>query len=231
MTPKYSIVEAGNSKDGKCYLFRLHEGSIKKEQHVEFLKALRAQLRELPDEVYTLADTLEAEIARGPLDPASVLAYRRQLLEIDARLRPKELAFSRSLADGAHFMRRTLLALSALVFLVLCAYALHVMRSTLRRVRDTESEFRLAFHQSMVGMLKVDRQGRFTQANEALARILGMSLPELRTQRLADVLHVDDLPVDVRGAIDWVRLQEPGERRLLRRDGTVRWVRGEHRAS
>ena len=27
MTPKYSIVEAGNSKDGKCYLFRLHEGA------------------------------------------------------------------------------------------------------------------------------------------------------------------------------------------------------------
>ena len=28
------------------FLFRLHEGSIKKEQHVEFLKALRAHLRQ-----------------------------------------------------------------------------------------------------------------------------------------------------------------------------------------
>lgn len=27
------------------FLFRLHEGSIKKEQHVEFLKALRAHLK------------------------------------------------------------------------------------------------------------------------------------------------------------------------------------------
>ena len=177
------------------------------------------------DQLVVLADTLEAHRARRVPDEASVLAYKRQLTAIDARLRPKELAFSRSLAEGAHFLRRMLLALSAAAFVLLCAYALHVMRSTLRRMRDTESEFRLAFHQSMVGMLKVDRQGRFTQANEALGRILGMSLTELRMQRLADVLHADDLPVDERGAIDWVRLQEPGERRLLRRDGTVRWVR------
>ena len=177
------------------------------------------------DQLVAVADALEAQAAKGPLDATRVSAYQRTLMEIDARLRPKELAFSQSLADGAHFMRRVLLALSALVFIVLCAYALHVMRRTLHRVRETESEFRMAFHQSVVGMLKLDRDGRFTQANDALARILARPLQELRTLRLADVLHADDLAVDATGAIDWVRLRDAGERRFVRPGGEVRWVR------
>ena len=172
-----------------------------------------------------LADEMEARRAHEALDEATVLAYQQQLMAIDARLRPKELAFSRSLAEGANFMRRVLLVLSALAFILLCAYALHVMRGTLRRMRETESEFRMAFHQSAVGMLKLDRAGRFTQANEAMAQILGLRLQDLRTQRLADVLHPDDLHLDAGGLIDWPRMLEPGERRLVRRDGDVRWVR------
>lgn len=184
--------------------------------------------REAEEEVEQLvavADALEAETANGALSEAEALAYQRRLLQIDARLRPKELAFSRSLADGANFMRRVLLALSALVFVALCAYALYVVRSTLRRVRETESEFRIAFHQSVVGMLKLDRDGRFTQANEALAKILARPLQDLRALRLADVLHPDDLPRDAANGIDWERLREPGERRFVRPGGEVRWVR------
>ena len=172
-----------------------------------------------------LADALEAQQAARSLDVDEVLAYQRELTALDARLRPREIAFSRSLAEGADFMRHVLLALSALVFLVLCAYALHLMRSTLRRVRETESEFRMAFHQSAVGMLKLNRDGRFTQANEALAQILGRPLPEIRALRLHDVLHADDVRLDARGGIDWDRLLEPGERRLVRQDGEMRWVR------
>ncbi len=184
--------------------------------------------REAEVEIHPLvamADALQAQVARGPLDAASVRARQRQLLAIDARLRPKELAFSRSLAEGAHFMRRLLLGLSALVFVALCAYALRVMRGTLRHVRETESEFRMAFHQSVVGMLKLDREGCFAQANEALARILSRPLQDLCDLRLRDVLHPDDLHLDATGAIDWMRMQEPGERRFLRPDGDVRWVR------
>ncbi|HJS34806.1 MAG TPA: EAL domain-containing protein [Pseudoxanthomonas sp.] len=172
-----------------------------------------------------LADELEARPPGATRDGASVRAYQHRLMGIDARVRPKELAFSRSLAEGAHFMRRVLLGLSAVAFLALCAYALHVMRSTLRRVRETESEFRMAFHQSAVGMLKLDRDGRFTRANDALAKILGMPLHDIRLLHLSDVLHADDLRCDARGAIDWAHMLEPGERRLVRRDGDVRWVR------
>lgn len=172
-----------------------------------------------------LADALEAQQAARSLNAPQVRAYQRELTAIDARLRPREIAFSRSLAEGADFMRHVLLALSALAFLGLSAYALHVMRKTLRRVRETESEFRMAFHQSAVGMLKLDRDGRLTQANEALAQILGRPLQELRALRLHDVLHDDDMRLDAQGGIDWERLLAPGERRLVRLDGATRWVR------
>lgn len=172
-----------------------------------------------------LADELQQRLQHGPLEADTVRAYQRELMAVDARVRPAELAFSRSLAEGAHFMRRVLLVLSAAVFLALAVYALRVMRRTLRHVRETESEFRVAFHQSAVGMLKMDRDGRFTQANEALAQILGLPLPALRQRRLVDVLHADDLPLTPRGDIDWTHMIEPGERRLLRPDGGTRWVR------
>jgi diguanylate cyclase (GGDEF)-like protein/PAS domain S-box-containing protein len=218
------FLQGGNAPGNLDRLIRMYRGlsgapyfrdSVRlwREAEVEILQLVR------------LADELEAEQAARSLDAGEVLAYQRELTAIDARLRPREIAFSRSLADGADFMRHVLLALSALAFLVLCAYALHVMRKTLRRVRETESEFRMAFHQSAVGMLKLDRDGRFIQANEALAQILGRPLPEIRALRLHDVLHADDVRLDAKGGIDWDRLLEPGERRLVRQDGEVRWVR------
>ncbi len=218
------FLQGGNAPGNLDRLIRMYRGlsgapyfrdSVRlwREAEVEILQLVR------------LADELEAQQAARSLDAGEVLAYQRELTAIDARLRPREIAFSRSLADGADFMRHVLLALSALAFLVLCAYALHVMRKTLRRVRETESEFRMAFHQSAVGMLKLDRDGRFTQANEALAQILGRALQEIRALRLHDVLHVDDVRLDAKGGIDWDRLLEPGERRLVRQDGDVRWVR------
>lgn len=218
------FLQGGNAPGNLDRLIRMYRGlsgapyfrdSVRlwREAEVEILQLVR------------LADELEAEQAARSLDVGEVLAYQRELTAIDARLRPREIAFSRSLADGADFMRHVLLALSALAFLVLCAYALHVMRKTLRRVRETESEFRMAFHQSAVGMLKLDRDGRFTQANEALAQILGRALQEIRALRLHDVLHADDVRLDAKGGIDWDRLLEPGERRLVRQDGDVRWVR------
>jgi len=172
-----------------------------------------------------LADELERRHRDGPLEAAEIAAYQQQLDGIDRRLRPTELAFSRALADGSRMIRGALLGLSLLAVLVLSAYALRLMWCTLRHVRETESEFRVAFHQSVVGMLKMDREGRFTQANEALAGILDQPLCTLRQWRLEQVLLREDLPRDAAGGIDWPRMMAPGERRLLRADGSVRWVR------
>ena len=202
-------------------MYRVLSGAPYFKQSVHYWRQAETEILQLVQ----LADELEQRSRRGPLDAASVHHYQERLRVIDARVRPVELAFSRSLADGANFMRHVLLVLSGIAFVLLAGYALHVMRRTLRHVRETESEFRLAFHQSAVGMLKMDRDGRFTQSNEALAQILDMPLPSLRLRTLADVLHPEDLPLSADGGIDWTRMVQPGERRLLRADGSIRWVR------
>jgi len=172
-----------------------------------------------------LADDIERRRRAGRIGAAEIRHHQRTLLAMDARLRVAELAFSQSLVDGARFLRGTLTALAVLAFFALAAYALAVMRHTLRRIRRTETEFRAAFHQAAVGMLKLDREGRITQANEVLAQILARPLEELRRGHLQDLLHAEDLHVDADGRPDWARMLEPGERRLRRSDGSSRWVR------
>ena len=167
-----------------------------------------------------LADHLEQRTRAGALDDFDVGHYQRLLLETDERLRASELAFSQSLVDGSRFLRMSLMILSVIAFFALAWYSLAVMRRTLLHIRRTESEFRAAFHQAAVGMLKLDGEGRFTQANEALAQILAWTLTEMRRQRLGDILHAEDLHFDVHGRIDWKRIIEPGERRLRRSDGS-----------
>ena len=56
-----------------------------------------------------LADDMEAAWARGRPDPRVIAAYQRQLLDMDQRLRPAELAFSQSLRRGAQAMRTVLM--------------------------------------------------------------------------------------------------------------------------
>ncbi|UWX03558.1 hypothetical protein H1235_11160 [Pseudoxanthomonas sp. NC8] len=150
--------------DRMVWLYRLLAGAPYFRQSVGHWVEGDAQILRL----MALADEMEARLASGPLDARSVRAYQDEVLAIDARLRPIELAFSRSLADGGDFMRRSLLLLGLGVFVALAVYAVWVMRNTLLRVRETESGFRTAFHQSAVGMAKLDRAGRFVQANEAL---------------------------------------------------------------
>ncbi len=176
-------------------------------------------------ELQALSQRLEAHRGAGVLTPDQQEAYERALMDLDQRLRTSELAFSRSLVDGSRFLRVALTILSVIAFFALAWYALSIMRRTLTHIRRTETEFRAAFHQASVGMLKLDDEGRFTQANEALAQIVGYPLEEVRRQRLDDILPPEDMHRDAQGRIDWPKMIEPAERRLRRSDGSSRWVR------
>lgn len=172
-----------------------------------------------------LADEIERRKRAGTLDSDDVADYQRMLLDMDARLRVAELSFSKSLVDGSRFLRIALMVLSVIAFFALAWYALAVMRRTLAHIRRTETEYRAAFHQASVGMLKLDRQGHITHANGALAQILGYPLDELRNARLADLLLPEDRLGGDGGLLDPARISEPGERRLRCHDGSSRWVR------
>ncbi len=171
-----------------------------------------------------MADELQQR-AQKKLGAADKRRYIDELNRIDTAVQPLEIEFSRQLAEGGDVLRAALLGFATLVFVLLAWYATWTMRRTLRQVRDSEVEFQRAFHQAAVGMLKIDAEGRFTQANEAVARILGLPLHALRHLKLQKVMHADDLDLGADGSLDFAGLAKPGERRLLSRDGGARWVR------
>lgn len=214
---------AGNrpeDHDRLIWVYRLLADAPYLRDSVRAWRRTDADLRNLAG----IADELEARWRRGTPDADEIAAYRSRLYEINARIYPLTVEFSDSLARGAAAIRRLLLLSSAVAFALLAWYSLRVMQHTLRHVRETEAEFRMAFHQAAVGMLKLAPDGRIVQANEALAKLLGMSLAELRDMRVQDIVPAEDLDRTADGA-DWQQWLQSGERRLLTRDGRVRWVR------
>lgn len=174
-------------------------------------------------EMAALIDRIEEDSRLHRLTAARRDEYRAALRRIEGQSHGS--AFLEPLVEGTHRLRQGLVALSLTVFVMMTMYALMLMRRTLRHVRETESEFRVAFSQAVVGMLKLDREGRLRRVNEAFARLLGYRPDQLLALRLADLLHPDDLCLDGQGDIDWIRMCEPGDRRLRHRDGGLLWVR------
>ncbi len=216
--------DAGNRPedlDRLVWVYRLLADAPYLRDSVRAWRRTDADLQILAD----TADELEARWRKGTPDAAGIAAYRSRLYEINARIYPLTVEFSDSLARGAAAIRRLLLLSSAVAFALLAWYSLRVMQYTLRHVRETEAEFRMAFHQAAVGMLKIATDGRVVQANEALAQMLGASLAELRNMRVQDMVPVEDLARSADGAVEWRQWLQSGERRLLTRDGRVRWVR------
>lgn len=173
-----------------------------------------------------LADEIEAVLARNGPTAATLPALRAEVVEIATILRPMELEFSSTLVAGARWLRSTLLAASAAAFLLLAAVATVVLGRTMRQIRDSESEFRAAFQQALVGMAKLDTEGRFVEVNDALCRILGRDREQLRAMNLHAVVDLDPLAVpDGSDGQGDERFGVPIERETVRGDGSRRWLR------
>lgn len=95
------------------------------------------------------------------------------------------------------------------------------------RTRGTEESWRLTLQHSPIGMGLVDLDGRILVVNRALCDMLGYEPEELRSKRVQDITHPDDIEASttmlkqaVAGEIDSLRLRK----RYLRADGTVLWA-------
>ena len=83
-----------------------------------------------------------------------------------------------------------------------------------------------AFHQARVGMALLDRDGRFSQVNEALRQTLGYDEAALLSMDLLAVTHPDDRPDSadrLRQCRDGGRRFPDFEQRCLRPDGQIIW--------
>jgi diguanylate cyclase (GGDEF)-like protein/PAS domain S-box-containing protein len=94
-------------------------------------------------------------------------------------------------------------------------------------LRDSEARFRHTFELAGVGVAHIGPDRRFQRVNRRFCEILGYSAAELIGRTGRDLSHPEDLdamnaqrPSLYAGTIDAVR----GEKRYLRRDGSVVWV-------
>jgi PAS domain S-box-containing protein len=93
---------------------------------------------------------------------------------------------------------------------------------------ESEVRFRATFENAAVGMAHVAPDGRWLRVNEALCRIVGYLADELVTKSFQDITHPDDLAADlaeVKGMLDGDIDHYNMDKRYLRKDGSIVWVR------
>ncbi len=98
-----------------------------------------------------------------------------------------------------------------------------------KALRQSEVRFRTVFERSPIGIALVDsRSGQFLQVNPEFCEITGRSSQELLATDVSSITHPDDIE---RGSEYRRQLAEESrtsyemEKRYVRPDGTVRWVR------
>ncbi len=95
-------------------------------------------------------------------------------------------------------------------------------------LRESEEKFRNAFAEAAVGFVMGDAEGAILEANKAFCRLTGYGEDELKSMRLADLLHPDDRAED--NVLNEALRTGGGpgyvvESRYVRKDGAIIWVR------
>jgi two-component system cell cycle sensor histidine kinase/response regulator CckA len=100
-------------------------------------------------------------------------------------------------------------------------------RRRLAELRREEALFRSIFESAPLGIVLTDAEGRPYECNPALERILGYTADELRTMRIADFTHPDDVEETNRAlqaVVDGEVERVDFEKRYVRKDGSLVWV-------
>jgi len=96
------------------------------------------------------------------------------------------------------------------------------------RSRETERRFRETFEQAAVGLTRVDLNGVLVDFNQKFCNMLGYPREELLGKTIKDITHPDDYGQGSRyraQLVDGAAKSRAGEKRFLRKDGTVLWAR------
>lgn len=174
----------------------------------------------------SVADRLEEAHARG-FDPELRELLQASLAQIGAQHREIEQAFAETLTAGAEWLQRVLVAGAAMAFLFMATLCVFLFIAVHRHVQSSERKFRALFEQAAIGLAELDRQGRFSNVNAALCRLLGLRPERLIGERLQNYFPT-------RATEDETLLPGPGagqhrpvatERRYQRSDGRAGWGR------
>ncbi len=95
-------------------------------------------------------------------------------------------------------------------------------------LRASEQRFELAFNDGQIGMALVALDGAWLRVNPTLCRIVGYSERDLLGTTIQDITHPDDLDRDLDQMAEMIRgerVRYEIEKRYLRGDGSLAWVR------
>jgi len=96
------------------------------------------------------------------------------------------------------------------------------------RSRETERRFRETFEQAAVGITRVDLNGVLVDFNQKFCDMLGYTRDELLGKAIQDITHPGDYGQGSQYRAQLVQgaaKSRSGEKRFLRKDGTVLWAR------
>ena len=94
-------------------------------------------------------------------------------------------------------------------------------------LRESEQQFRAAFHQAAVGIAHVTIDGRWLLVNQKLCDIVGYTPEQLQLLTFQDITHPDDLDADLEYVEDILadNIQTYSmEKRYFRKDSSIVWV-------
>ncbi len=96
------------------------------------------------------------------------------------------------------------------------------------RSKETERRFRETFEQAAVGLTRVDLNGVLVEFNQKFCDMLGYTREELLGKAIRDITHPDDFGQGSQfraQLVDGIAKSRAGEKRFVRKDGTVMWAR------
>ena len=173
---------------------------------------------------YTLLGLAAAQgLQKQPASPEADSLDWRRLILAGAALFAVPAAASFEIAAGRRISSRELIVWSLLIGALSCARMLHVARERSR----VEHKFRTVFERAGIG-ISIGKDGVMTETNPAFQRLVGYTGDELSGMHYSQITHPDDMDVDARAMDPLLAGEQESctiEKRYVRSDGSVRWVR------
>ena len=97
-----------------------------------------------------------------------------------------------------------------------------------RALRESEERFRAIFEQAAVGLTRVDLDGVLIDLNQKFCDMLGYTRAELLGKTISDITHPADYGKGSGYRADLIKgdaRSRSGEKRFVRKDGSVMWAR------
>jgi two-component system cell cycle sensor histidine kinase/response regulator CckA len=180
----------------------------------------------LIDQLVADADRLHALIESGNASPAEIDRIVADVGAVNEQLTVLEDRFSAVLGEGARWIRDLLFVVASVAVALLLAIAGTVFIWFVRRIRRSESRYRLLLDAAPDAIVVTDREGKVVLFNDAAERLVGATADSVLGEPVSKVIDLGDMgsrkappsPGEANGS------PHPRELEARRADGSRFWA-------